>query len=205
MSETGPNLLALFLDVRKVHVEVARLLGTVEERLRDRGWKSAATDSLAIGYLAFGLDYPRWWMPAEAFRFFRAPDPTHRVLAFVSVIFMPHDDERGDFELTEPLVTAGWFDYEMDLPAINAAMQWHARFHCYSSKRPTSDGRIEERRTAEYTQAERDKYKYGFRRVRTFGRPLVEMTAPEALETLVITPLLEDILTEAKATGATGP
>jgi hypothetical protein len=193
MSESGRNLLQLFLDARKVHVEVARLLETAEGILLERGWRSAQTDRLAIGYLSFTLDGPMGWMPAEAFRFFQPQDPTSHVLAFVSVLFLPHQAERGTYELPEPLITTGWFQYEQKIPQITGANQWYARFHCYSSDRPSADGQWIEQRPTDYSPADREKYKYAFTRARTCGRPLVEMTGASALDDLLIKPLLVDV------------
>jgi len=192
MSDAGKNMLQLFLDTRKVHVEVARLLETAEGILLERGWRSAQNDRLAIGYLSFTLDGPMGWMPAEAFRFFQPQDPASHILAFVSVLFLPHQEERGTYELSEPLITAGWFQYEQKPPQVSGANQWYARFHCYADH-PSSDGQWIEQRPTNYSQADRVKYKYTFTLVRTCARPLVEMTGPSALDDLIIKPLIADV------------
>lgn len=192
MSSPGTDLLALLQDVRTLHSEVGRLISTGEEILRERGWRGASNDSSTTAYYSTGLDNPKQWMASEAFRFYRSDVESPGVLAFISVLLLPHVDDLDKLKLVEPLVTAGWFQYAQ-VPAITASVQWHSRWHGYSERPPRADGSWAEKLATEIEKSEMDRYKYGFTRVRTFGRPLVQIVSSAALDALVIQPLLEDI------------
>ncbi|WP_155893856.1 hypothetical protein [Cystobacter fuscus] len=192
MNSPGADLLALLQDVRTLHNEVGRLLSTGEEILRERGWRGASNDSSATAYYSTGLDNPKQWMASEAFRFYRSDDGAPGVLAFVSVLLLPHASDLDKLKLEEPLVTAGWFQY-VQIPTITTSVQWHSRWHGYSERTPRADGSWVETLATEIGKTEMDRYRYGFTRVRTFGRPLVQIDSPATLDALVIQPLLEDI------------
>jgi len=192
MNFPGAELLALLQDVRTLYSEVARLLSTGEELLRERGWRGAASDSAATAYYSTGLDNPKQWMASEAFRFYRSDSEAQGVLAFVSVLLIPHAGDWDKLKLKEPLVTAGWFQYAQ-IPTITTSVQWHSRWHGYSATPPSSDGTWIETLAEEIEEAERSRYKYGFSCARTFGRPLVQIVGPAELDSLIIRPLLEDI------------
>jgi hypothetical protein len=185
MTTTGEELLSFVREIRRFSSQLASLLGTADKLMSEAGWELATSQNVALANPSASLDKPRKWFPNVVFRFY-AESP--RALTFISALL--DSDAKGEYQLTEPLITAGWFQFAEAAPEKIASNRWWwSRFHGYMPKR-IDDGSIcsVEPKVAwpkDFTQDW-----YPFERASTFGLPLAEMTATESLEERVIGRLL---------------
>jgi len=98
-------------------------------------------------------------------------------------------DEEYEEELTEPLITAGCFDYGKGKHVSNnwKNWYWHARWYGYMENR-IDDGRI-------YAPKENWQEDWGaeypFQSYKCFGIPLISITNASDIESKIIKPLIE--------------
>lgn len=106
MNNDGPNILGLFQQTRKICEQVALLLRSQEAQMEKKNWKTDR--STGVSDFSYSIEYPTWWIPIFAFRVYKNENYPNK-LAFASVLLDNH--WHGEYTLTEPLVTAGFFDY----------------------------------------------------------------------------------------------
>lgn len=124
-------------ELRKLCEQISLMLRTVDEQMGIEGWEAASntaksyTDSLLA---------PKKWIPYEIFRLFKNKEYPH-LLAYVSVLL--DDDIEGEYaeEITEPLVTAGYFDYGQGKHVDDNWEYGYVRWYGYMENH-IDDGRI---------------------------------------------------------------
>jgi len=129
LSNDGQNILELFQQTRKICEQVALLLSSQEAQMEKKDWKTDR--STAVSDMSYSIKYPAWWIPIVAFRFYQNENYPNK-LAFVSVLLDNHWDD--EYSITEPLITAGFFDYGED--KVDGDLQYSfARIYGYLSKK----------------------------------------------------------------------
>jgi hypothetical protein len=187
---TGRDLVAFVRDIRTFAVQLADLLGTADKIMGDGGWELATAQNVAHGAATTSLNRPREWFPYEVFRFYRHEEKRH-VIAFVSALL--DDDREGYYRLTEPLLSAGWFDFPGGAPhVVSGSDSWWSRFHGYMDNR-RDDGTMHSVRPKEdWAEDHRDHW-YPFDQAHTFAVPLVQIDGAALLQKQITVPLLARI------------
>lgn len=177
------GIAALMRSLRDLCDDIATLLGTADKMMAEAGWGPAQSNTAIAGTSA-SVQWPRLWFPSEIFRFYvnaRSPE----LLVYIAVLL--DDLERKGAPVTEPLITAGMFDYGPGKP-ISAWQYWYSRWHLYMPG-SANDGRP---LTAPATlpAGASEKEKYPFTSVTTFGVALASIGDTQALRSKVIEPLM---------------
>ena len=102
----GSEILESLRQLQHFHSDCALLLKTGESAMIEAGWKSCFRNT-AIADLSKSIEFPDYWSPYFAFRFFQN-DRYKPLAAFLSIIFDLPDDPKL---IEEPLVSAGLLDY----------------------------------------------------------------------------------------------
>jgi hypothetical protein len=186
----GGELLGFVREVKKFSVQLANLLAAADELMDADGWELATSQNIAFTAQSASLAKPQQWFLNEAFRFYRKPNDS-RINAMVSILLDSHTG--GDYELTEPLITAGWLRRAADTrpAAVGSESWWYSRAHGYAPA-GTAYGAVArlEPRLAWPKEFESRPEWYAFDRVDTFAAPLAAITSTEALEERIVRPLL---------------
>jgi len=141
MSEDGKNILKMVEQIRKLCEQISLLLRTADEQMGKEGWE--AYNNVVLSESSASLLAPEKWFPHELFRFYKNGDYPH-LLAYVSVLLDSYSYsglDKYEEELTEPLVTAGFFDYGQGKQVGDNWEYWYSRWYGYMEKRK-DDGTI---------------------------------------------------------------
>lgn len=176
MSEDGKNIVMLFQQMRRFCEEVAQLLTTADGIMLGNGWRNA--DSNVIAGLSYTLLRARGWIPQDVSRFYRSNKLQH-IVAFISVIV---DDWEKNSTLKEPLLTAGWFDYDSSNAVPTQGLYNYGRWHLTMPDRH-DDGKL-------ISTDSKNWPKESFVRVSTLGVPLVSIIDAQGLENRIIRRLI---------------
>lgn len=185
MSQDETNIILSLRQLRRLYQQLAALLSGADRYMGNHGWGPQGLNYV-FANLSYTLSAPQKWMLQDLFRFYRSVDVKH-ILSFVSVIL---DDVDNPTNLTEPLVTAGWFDYGVgnDVSAMSVGFNYSlARWHLKVSGR-TDDGKI-------VPFSKGDDPKTEFVRGSTFGLPLLSIGDTGSLEEKVMKPLVANLKT----------
>ena len=105
MSNDGKQILKSTRNFGAYLKNIGQLLSTSGAMLEKHGYK--ITGNVAYSGTSKSIEYPNYWFPQDAFRFFK-----HRkngiILIVISVIL---DDVDNPDSLEQPLVSAAWFKY----------------------------------------------------------------------------------------------
>ncbi|MFQ5802325.1 MAG: hypothetical protein ACE5JQ_05435 [Candidatus Methylomirabilales bacterium] len=175
MSHDGKNIIAMMQQLRRLCEQISLLLSTADTLMDDEGWKATGNTPVLHG-ISYSLQWPRYWIPQDFFRFYKNDNLRH-ILTFVSVVL---DDRENEKNLMEPLLTAGWFDYG---PGNEVGNRWdypYARWHLKMPER-SDDGKL---LSAAWTGEH-------FLRVSTLGVPLTSIADVEGLKSKIIEPLIK--------------
>jgi hypothetical protein len=187
----GSDLLFFVREIRRLSVQLADLLGTTDKLMGEAGWELATSQNIAHGEATTHLNRPREWYPYEAFRFYRHAEQA-RLIAFVSALL--DNDREGYYELSEPLLSAGWFDFHDGAPGVVSGTEsWWSRFHGYMPNR-RDDGTLHMVQPKETWPAEKHDRWYPFDRAHTFAVPLLQIDDATALEQRITGPLQSRIV-----------
>jgi len=182
MSTDGANVVATLRHLRTFFQEIGLLLGSADNLIEKHSWKR--TGNLVYGRMSYTLSEPQKWLQQDIFRLYRS-EHSKNVLMSVTVIL---DDIENPSRVTEPLLTAGCFDYPSEkelgiqLQHFNYSLpRWHLNM----------PGRIDDGTiiTAEYNPTQIS----GFVKVATLGVPLVSIETTTILEQRVILPLITEL------------
>lgn len=187
---TGVELLGFVQSVRRFCGQLADLLGAADRLVGQAGWDSLS--SVAYASSSASIDKPERWFPREVFRFYRTEDSPH-LLMWVALLL--DDDRKKEYSrpLTEPLATAGWFEFPEQAPeSVGADRLWWSRFHGYMDDR-RDDGTINTVVPKEAWKADYREDYYPFTRASTLATPLAGVTTVAQLDERLIAPLLAAI------------
>lgn len=186
MSEDGKNILKAIKQNKKFFEEVALLLKTSDEQMLEKGWY--ADGNAAIYDMSKSLNEPQRWIPYYLFRIY-FNDEYENILAYISILL--DDDVWGNYKITEPIITAGYFDYggnEVDYEP------WITKWYGYWMEKGREDGIIYEAKKNWKTEfAEKFDWKVHFEFYKFFGIPLTLITNASELESKIVNRLLDMI------------
>jgi len=185
MSEDGKNILKLLKQIRDLCENTSLLLQTVDERMEKEGWESYS--NTAIAWSSASVQNPKQWFPDTLFRFY-TNNSHENILLFVSIIL--GDDLRGQYgeEITEPLITAGCFDFGRSFKVVDDWDYYYAKLYGYLKNRK-DQGEIHE--SAPGWQEKWGKKYWRAESYKCFGLPLTSITNPQDIETKIVEPLLK--------------
>ena len=167
MSANGKNIREMISQMKEFYEQISLLLRTVDAHMKKGKWD--AINNYAIGGFSRHIRFPLWWQPAEAFRFYLSKASPKR-LGFVSVLI--DDDRDGRYEIEEPIVTGGYFDYKSkeEQNKDNAYFGYSKLFGILcKSKNLKADGQASSFKSSEIPSDLEVKFENG----RIFGVPLV--------------------------------
>ena len=185
MTEDGEKMIAMMRRLRELSGQCSLLLKEVDKQMdaHERGPKKKVpsepwepTPTIAP---------PAKWFPETLARFYTHGNPDGvqdrqgSVLAYVSILL--NDERHGHYKLTEPLLTAGYFDYgpkEIDDEwEYNDYAEWYGHYHGRER-----DGSVVE--SSEGWKAKGDR-EYTCESWKCLGLPLVTVTNSKDVEEFV--------------------
>ena len=185
MSEKGKKIAESLRGVSDFYVEVAKLLAHATSTITNEHWEVAS--SAASGSEGSkAIHSPRYWMPEDAFQFYRHKTNILRV-AFVAVIF---NDVRRPKVVEEPFVTAGWLrcSPRSSIPNKQILLSW-----C----RLSLDSGCELELGGSWLDIAPEvidkKGKYHIDQARTMAYPLTAINSETELTEMVVDPLIAEL------------
>lgn len=188
MSEDGQNILKMIKQNNKLYGQVSLLLQTADEQMEMKGWE--AYNSTAMYGMSKILSDPKRWFPNYLFRFYEHDD-CENIVVYISILL--DDDIYGRYEtkLSEPLITAGFFDYGKGKEA-DEWEYWYAKWYGFHREIDKDDGTIYEAEKNWKTKwEEKLNDKFDFESYKCFGYPLISITSAVEIESKIINKLLE--------------
>jgi hypothetical protein len=188
MNNDGKNIFDMFKQIRNFCVQIANLLLTIDEQIGREGLESV--NNTAVAYSSSSLANPKQWIPASFFRYFINKEHKN-LLIFVSILV---DDDIGhDYKLSEPLITAGYFDYGKDKEVKDNWQYWYSNWLGYIGRN------IKFGKTYESTPNWKEEKPwnedkpevYPFEAWKCFGLPLVSISNAQDVNSKIVTPLIE--------------
>lgn len=181
-TSNGNEILASLRQLQHFYRDCALLLKTGEASLMEAGWVNSSGNRV-IADLSKSIEYPDYWPPYYAFRFFES-DRHKSLLAFLSVIFdLPEEPKL----ITEPLVSAGLFGFEEE--KVGAWEYHYATLHLWMPKRRDDGSFLTVDPRKEWPD---DGYKMS--QLRTLALPLTSISSAQCLKDKIIRPLLDGIM-----------
>jgi hypothetical protein len=178
----GQELYAALRGVRDFLNDLGQLLVAGDMLMAAHSWEPVG-DTTCLQGLSYSLYEGRRWMPRAAYRRYTNTEYL-RVVAMTSVLL----DEKDDYSLTEPLVCGLFFVFPEGTPPRDVSVEpWNALWPGWRGALP--DG-------SQVVIDETDPYwknKWGWRYMKAFACPLVEITSQDALKEKIIDPLLAEI------------
>lgn len=199
MTANGKDILGFVQEIRRFCGQLADLLGSADKLMATDGWELATSSNVAYANPSSSLEKPAKWFPQEVFRFYRNTD-NPRALAMVSVLL--DSDRKGEYQLVEPLVCGGWFEFATQAPFPASDRWWWSRFHAYMPER-RDDGSLNTVSPKTAWPAEYREDWYPFEKVTTIGLPLVGLTDTGSLDGRIVKPLLRALRESSVAAGPT--
>lgn len=183
MSEEGKNILKLVKDIRLFSEQCSLLLRTSDELMQKKGWK--APSKTVSSRISQSVTLPAQWFPEVLFRFYQN-NRKSSLLLYVSIILDDDLEKSYPEPISEPLVSAGCFDYGQGKKA-DKYEYFYAKLYGYMNDRE-DQGKI-------HISWDGWKKDYGdwwhSESFKCFGLPLVSVSDSRDLEAKIIAPLLK--------------
>jgi hypothetical protein len=180
IEDDGRNMLGAIQQVRRLMVDVSKMLLEADAMMGQAGWEQRA-GSTAMAGMAYSIHSPRNWIPHQIFRFYRHPD-VKLAIPCVSVLLESADTKP---KLLEPHVSGLLMQYETEeaMPE-GSALYRTATWHLYVPNR-MDDGSLMSIEPRAIWPKDSDAKK-----MTSFAVPLVSVRNRDALKEVVISPLL---------------
>jgi len=117
MSEDEKNILNAMKQVRNLFKEFALILETIDDQLEGKGFETI-TGSTCLADGSSSLYSPTYWMPTHVLRFYQNAHYSNLQL-YVAIYF--DDDNRQDYLLNQPIISAGVFDFQTKKVTFNGS------------------------------------------------------------------------------------
>ncbi len=187
MSDQGTNLMKLIVEYHKLNKQISDLLGDADKYMGEYGWANSETGkntNVVVFDMSKALYLPDKWCPNECFRFYKNDSKNPSLMSFVAILLYDINGYYKDF--VEPLIVAGWAEDK------EGWYNWLVRYHACINDRK-DDGTLYEI-TQENTPAKlKGVGGLKFKKVSTFGYPLVNIDNSNELKEKIIVPLIERI------------
>ncbi len=192
MTGEGESLHLLMKNLRDLCHQLSDLMATTTKLLRSHKW--TGTERSWFKHTSKKLGNPDSWFPREVGQFYRSSEyPT--VLAFVSVLLDDPTDRYAEYQgVSEPLLTAGWYEYDKRNTLRRDKEYWYLWLHAYHKKR-TDNGKIH-RLSSSHQDWEDENI--AWRKARSFAFPLTTFTSTRDLQERIVQPLLDGISGEVQ-------
>lgn len=197
MSDEGKEILKSTRKFRNYLKDIGRLLSTIEEKLIELEYE-AVPDKTACAGGSASIEYPDYWFPHEAFRFFKHKNYNH-ILAVISVII---EDLGEPDSFTQPILSAIWFDYgqgnevkvkPVQKPAKNARARnaWMYKFSrsILDLKQPDLGGNMIDI----FPELDEKFEKFGILSSQALALPLVDIQSGRDIDEKIIRPLINSL------------
>ena len=193
MNDKGSHIVKSLQSIRDFHADVAKLLQAATSIVAEGGWVIPGRASACGSGGSKAIYSARYWMPEDAFQFYRNESNT-TLLAYVSVVF---DDVKNPENVPEPFASAGWLQFASGGPGSQGEYQYPwCRLAMTASSELHLDGQWRE----VDAKAIDPKGYYPVERARTMACPLLSIGNEEELKTLIVEPLLDDLPKNESAT-----
>lgn len=187
MSETATNIAEGFRTLRVFCGEVAKMLRTADSMMDDADWAPAGNKT--VGRTSQSIEKPGEWLPHQFFRCYENEDYPDLV-PFVSVIVSDREDEAVT-GIDNALISGGYLEFEDGKEEASLEWAWACVSHAWMGE---EDGSRKDDGTGYSVNPVEEwgqKYWKGLKTVKTFARPLDDITSAAALKEQVIQPLLD--------------
>lgn len=181
-------------QTRQLFSDICLLLQTVDQRTEENGWKPEGGGVATITEHRSHISYPQNWAPWYAFRFYKN-SKWKNILSYVSVLLDNPPDK--DYEINQPLVTGGVFDYGAGNSVERDWEYWFATWYAYVKylgfdREISGDGIIERGINDDWKikWQEVDGTPVPFVSFKCFGVPLLSVSNPADVESKIIKPML---------------
>ena len=179
MSDEGKQILEATRNFRTYLENVGKLLSTAGAMLEKHGYE-IYSNTASVG-VSNSIEWPKKWIPRDAFRFF-----THnngRILVVISVIL---DDLGNPDSLKQPLVSAAWFKYRNRKEA--EYWGWNFSRIILSVQEYSLDGKMMDVPPETEIMGE-----YKILSSQALAVPLVDIQSERDIEEKIIYPLVESV------------
>jgi len=190
MSEEGKTIKEIFNQTRGIFKDVSLLLRTVEEQMTKEEWEAPTTTATAGGSSA--IQNPDAWLPYEVFRFFYNNEEHPNFLVFVSVLL--DTPRKKEYEIDEPLITAGFFDFGKTKVEYNNFSWDYSKWYGLLYKEVKKKGENVEYGhiiSRKYETQEQEEKKYPFQSVKCFAWPLTTIKNSADVESKITKQLIQ--------------
>lgn len=178
MRKDGENAIQLIRQMKILYREISLVLQTADKYMEEHDWKSKSGNTSVTW--SYHIAYPDWWIPQDIFRFYCKEGLEH-LLPFISVILFDRDNEA---KLSQPLLSAGFFDYEKGND-ISIWEYWYAHLHINQDSYEI-DGKLRQ-------LILKDSDTYPFKKAYSLAIPLMDIANSQSLVDRIIEPLLDGI------------
>ena len=177
MSDEGKQILEATRNFRTYLENVGKLLSTAGAMLEKHGYE-IYSNTASVG-VSNSIEWPKKWIPRDAFRFF-----THnngRILVVISVIL---DDIEYPNSLGQPLVSAAWFKYRKEV----GDWKWKFSRIILNGQEYSLDGKMMDVPPETEIMGE-----YKILSSQALAVPLVDIQSERDIEEKIISPLVESL------------
>ena len=191
MSGAGKQILESTRKFRKYLLDIGKLLSTTEAMLQD-SYENISGNTACWGG-SNSIEWPDYWFPHQAFRFFKHRNYNH-ILAVISVII---EDLGEPDSFTQPILSAIWFDYgqgnevqarPVQTPAINTWMYKFSRL-ILDLKTPDLGGNMID----VFPELKEKFEEFGILSSQALALPLVDIQSERDIDEKIIRPLINSV------------
>jgi hypothetical protein len=185
MNNASADIIAAVKQFRELYKQIALLLQTADEHMVSRGWEERGSQCVSGSN---ALKNPREWVPTLIFRMYNGRGNRKNVVAFVSVILsdIPYE---ADGPVKEPLVSSGWFEYEVGRKA-EKGVDGYGWTSCHLEiPNRRDDGRVITTSDKRWLEPER----WSVVRFSSLAVPLVKIQNSDDLLQRVMKPVLDHV------------
>jgi hypothetical protein len=179
MNDTDRNIVNAVKQIKELYKQIGLLLEHADELMADRDWESYGNQCVGGSN---SLKKPTEWLPSYVFRMYHKG----KRVAFIAAIL---DDPKGRAEerLTQPLLSAGWYDYGKNRRVKGLLYGWTDSHLEFANRK--DDGSIMTTEDPEWLETDKTKVV----RFSSFAIRLVSIQNAPDLRDRVIQPLLNHI------------
>jgi hypothetical protein len=179
MTEKGEELFRGLKGVRDFLSDLAQLLVAGDGLMAEHSWEPVG-DATCLQGLSYSMYQGRLWLPRAAFRRYTNKAEQPRVVAMISLIL----DEEIE-KLTEPVLAGTEFVFPDTTPEEKIWVgPWNASWAGWRKAPLDGSPIIVDDNDQHWNKS------WGWRYMKTFARPLVNVTSQSTLQELIVAPLL---------------
>jgi len=183
MNDTGKNIVAAVNDFQALFDQIGILLQTADAQMEKREWLSRSNQCVSV---STSVENPDRWFPKFMYRVYYHKR-IKSIVGFVSIL-LNDVFEDALLPVTEPLLSAGWYDYGKGNKASKGQYQGWTVCHVDHVNR-RDDGTVMQNTDKKWL----DYDKWGIESFNSLALPLVSIQSAEDLIKRVIVPINEHL------------